>query len=149
MQVKWVSGIYTKRVKKISWILAFLILLNVSFSAPESPKNFYGDVLINGKPAKISTDVVVFSEGKICGRYLTQIDGKYGILNCNANSNEDFYFEVNSEKAKAEFISKENVNLYTETKKRDVPEYFSIILLVLLIFIFIYFIIRELDRRGV
>jgi len=149
MQAKRVSGIYTKRIKKIIWIFVFLIVLNVSLSAPESPKNFYGDVSINGKPAKIGTDVVVFSEGKICGRYVTQIDGKYGMLNCNANSNEDFYFEVNSEKAKAEFISKENVNLYAETKKRDVPEYFSIILLILLIFIFIYFIIRELDRRGI
>jgi hypothetical protein len=144
----------TTEMKKI-WIkaaLAFSIIISIfaiadAAPAPQIAGSFHGAIIINGGPAPIGTDVVAFSSGRICGRYVVRIEGNYGILNCDSNSLKDLRFEVNGEPARAEQISGKQMNLYIDSKAYPVPKGIESYLLAASIILILYLIIKERERR--
>lgn len=144
------------RKRKNAIELAFLLIIAISIiislpqarAVPTIAENFYGTATINGNPAPIGSDIVAFSGGKICGRYVVKIEGKYGFLNCNTNSLSNLYFEVNGKKAVEDRITKENINLSIESKKYNIPKGSEIFMLAAFIAIIFYFILKERKRRA-
>ncbi len=161
MQARQVNGMsiinYYKKNKasinqllKSTIILALLIAINSSMTiaVPTIAENLYGTVTINGNPAPIGSDVVAFSQGKICGRYVVKIEGKYGFLNCNSNSPDTIYFEVNGKKAREDIVTKQNINLFIDSQEYAIPKGSEIAMLIAFIMIITYLILKERKRRA-
>lgn len=148
---KITSGIIEKT--KIEFILALLLItlahpqLVDASPTPQVAQNYYGNVTINGAKAPIGTDVAIFTNNKMCARYVVRIEGRYGIANCNSDSINNTHFEVNGKKAATEHLTTNNVNLALDSRSYALPKGTEIILIIALLLLLIYLILKERKRR--
>jgi hypothetical protein len=142
------DGYLRATIRLALMILLTIIILPQISAVPAIAENFYGAVIINGNPAPAGSDVVAFSQGKICGRYVVKIEGKYGFLNCNSNSLDGLYFEVNGKKAREDIVAKDNINLFIESAPYNLPKGSEVAMLIALIGIIAYLILKEKRRRA-
>ena len=57
--------------------------MNVSFALKPAPASFYGSISIRGNEARSGTIIEAYDSNHVlCGRFVVQQEGKYGLLIC-------------------------------------------------------------------
>lgn len=137
-----------EKAAAIVLLIIMLITLPKSIAAPPAvAAEFFGNAIIDGESAPAGTDVAVFSDGKMCGRYVIRTEGRYGFMSCNSAMLKDVRFEMNGKEAKAEYITEKNVNIYLESYPYRMPKEANIVILIAFLVIISYLIWREKKRR--
>ena len=67
-------------------IIALILLSFIANAFPPIAAEYYGDAIINGKPAPVGTRITVYdTAGNRCGDFETNAEGKYGFLSCKGD----------------------------------------------------------------
>ncbi len=137
----------TKIILALVAVIPLIVPLIAQAVPPQVAETFHGNVMINERAAPPGTDIVVFSNGKICGRYTVRTEGKYGLMACNDQNLRDVRFEVNGESAEATYVSKGRVDLSARIFGYWMPEGIEIGALLSFILLIAYLIVREERKR--
>lgn len=81
-------------MKILLFLVALIFLLSLVSAVPQLPMIVSGDVYINGKPAKVGTDITAVVNGEQVSKSEVSEEGKFSLLLQKLEKNQEVEFYV-------------------------------------------------------